>query len=70
MKPEQNGPQWVNETWAFMPKLGVWGMHKLWQFNKMKPEQNGWHLADYIFKCTFLRKMFDLLSQISPQFVL
>ena len=35
----------------------------------MKPEQNGWHFADSIFKCIFLNEKFYILIKILWKFV-
>ena len=38
-------------------------------FNRMKPEQNGRHFADTIFKSIFLNENYHIFTQISLKFV-
>ena len=42
---------------------------QLSELNRMKPEQNGRHLADGIFKYIFLKEKFCILSLISLKFI-
>ena len=37
--------------------------------NSCPPGQNGWHIADYIFKCIFMNEKFCILVEISLKFV-
>ena len=37
-------------------------------FNSLRPEQNGWHVADNILKCNFLNEKCYMLIQISLKF--
>ena len=44
-------------------------LHNLHSINSSPPGQNGFHLADSIFKCTFMDKKFCILIQISLKFI-
>ena len=37
--------------------------------NTSRPEQNGWHIVGYIFKCILLKEKFCILIQITPKFI-
>ena len=46
----------------------TWGCHNN-HINTMKPEQNGHHFADVIFKCIFFKESFCIRIHISFKFV-
>ena len=63
------GPTWVllaqvGPMWAPWTLLSGWIIDKPMRrhsINKLRLRQNGWHLADDIIKCIFLKKTFEFL---------
>ena len=53
--------------WSWIPHVPV--LHAgIWLHNTLRPKQNGWHFANSIFKCIFMKKFF-IVIQISMKFL-
>ena len=46
-----------------------WACWIQWQFNTLRPRQNGRHFADDVFKCIFLNENVWILLKISLKFI-
>ena len=44
-------------------------LYHQWQFNTLRPRQNGWHFPDDILKCIFLNENVWILIEMSLKFV-